>query len=142
MPASISPAASEIELGSALRNTLQLEPGRRLPIADAAHAFGNPCDGFLVETVLVFEETSRPNGGGGQPVLHADALAVQISGRTDARVFIYIDIRMAEHPFDENGYRRIAEGFVLQIGDVYAGVELGDIELLAIDFGMPARISG
>jgi hypothetical protein len=72
--------------------------------------------------------------------LHTDALAVQISGRTDACVLIYIDIRMAEHPFDENGYRRVAEGFVLQIGDIEAGVKLGNIEFSAVDFCMPARI--
>ena len=55
-------------------------------------------------------------------------------------MLIYIDIRMAEHPFDENGYRRVAEGFVLQIGDVKAGVKLGNIKLLAVDFCMSPRI--
>src|SRR5262249_40938231 len=111
-------SGEEIELGSSLRNTLWLEPVRRLPVGYAAHSFGKACHGLLVETVLVCEQTSRPNRRGGQPVLHANPLASQVSGRTDARAFVNIDIGMAEHPFNKNGNGRIAERFVLQIGDI------------------------
>src|SRR5262245_30777285 len=66
----------EVELGSALRTTLQPEPVRRLPVAYAAHSFGKPGHGFLVETVLVFEQAPCPDRCRRQPVLYPDAFAV------------------------------------------------------------------
>ena len=110
----------QVKLFLLFRNNLYFQPGGRLPIADAGYAIGYPGHRFRIEAVFVFEQSSGPNGGGRQPVLHADALAVQIARRTDTGALVDIDIRVAKHPFDENGNRRVAKRFIVQVGDVRA----------------------
>src|SRR5580765_2278686 len=84
----------QVKLFLLFRNNLYFQPGWRLPIADAGYAIGYPGHRLWIEAVFVFEQSSGPNGGGCQPVLYADALAVQIGGRADTGALVDIDIRV------------------------------------------------
>ena len=93
----------QIELSAARWDQLHLEPFRSLPVAHAAHPFGEPIHGFRVETILIFKEPSRPDRRRRQPVLHADAFSVQVGGRTDAGALVDVNIRVAKHRLTKIG---------------------------------------
>ena len=64
-------------------------------------------------------------------------LPFRSAGETDAGAFVDVDVRMAKPPLDENRNRRVAERFIVQVGDVRGGIIFGGVELLPVNLRLP-----
>src|ERR1051325_10679117 len=72
----------------ALRRNFELEPRRRLPLADFFPPVGYPSNRFQIDTILVFQDAAHPERRRRKPRLQSDSLAVKILWTVDTRALV------------------------------------------------------
>ncbi len=89
---------------------------------------------------MVFQHPLRPEGGRGDPSLHANAPTIEILGSANAALLVDVDVGVPKHAFDENRDGSEAQFFERQVGDISAREELAYIEIAARRLPLPLHI--
>src|SRR5438105_1941069 len=105
----------QIEERLARRRVFELEPGGRLPVRQAHRVLGHPGDRREIHAVLLLERALGPQRGAGDPGLQAHAPAVEVRRLPDSRFRVHINVRVPEHPLDEDRDRGEAEFLAWQV---------------------------